>query len=88
MEEKKSENKPLLQPYEKSSQRLSIHEIILNNIVGGMAWSFGATIGVSLIIYFLTMLASNVDLVPIVGSFISKIIDFILAHNPNVGGAK
>ena len=71
-----------LQPYEKSS-KLSRKEIILNNFFGGIAWALGATVGLSFIFTLLGILAKNVNLVPFVGSFVSQIINFVLANNPN-----
>ncbi len=72
------------QPYEKSSLRLSKKEIIFNNILGGISWAFGATIGLGLIFTLLGIIGKNVNLVPYVGSFVSKIIDFVLATNPHL----
>lgn len=76
-------DKKKLQPYEKSS-KLSMKEIMFNNFIGGAAWALGATIGLSLIIAILTILAKNINFVPIVGSFVSHVINFILATNPNL----
>lgn len=73
-----------LQPYENSS-KLSLWEIITNNFIGGISWALGATIGLSLIFWFLTILAKNVNLVPVVGTFVSQVINFVLSHNPNLG---
>lgn len=72
-----------LQPYENAS-KLSKKEIILNNFFGGIAWALGATVGLSLIFTLLGILAKNVNLVPIIGSFVSQVIDFVLANNPNL----
>lgn len=82
---KKTESHPFhpTQPYENAS-RLPFKEIIFNNFVGGMFWALGATIGLSIIFTALTLIAKHVNLVPVVGSFVSDIINFIFAHNPNV----
>lgn len=71
------------QPYENAT-KLSMKRIIVNNFFGGIAWALGATVGLSFIIAMLTLLAKNVNLVPIVGDFVSDIINFILANNPNL----
>ena len=63
---------------------MSKQQIIVNNFIGGLAWALGATIGLSVIIALLTVLAKNVNLVPIVGNFVSEVINFILATNPNL----
>jgi len=73
---------PEPQPYEKAT-KLSMKEILINNFLGGIAWALGATIGLSFIFTLLGILAKNVNLVPIVGTFVSNIINFILANNPN-----
>jgi hypothetical protein len=72
-----------LQNYENAS-KLSKKEIILNNFFGGMAWALGATVGLSLIFTLLALIAKNVNLVPFVGSFVSQVINFVLANNPNL----
>jgi hypothetical protein len=72
-----------LQPYEKSS-KLSLWEIIFNNFTGGFFWALGATVGLSIFFTLLTLLAKNVNLVPVVGTFVSNVINFILATNPHL----
>ena len=83
--EKKKEATPL-QPFDRVSLHLKIREIVVNNFIGGLSWAFGATIGLSLIIAILTLIVQNVNfnLIPVVGTFISKVIDFVLATNPNL----
>jgi hypothetical protein len=56
-------------------------QMMLNNFLGGIAWALGATVGLSLIIGVLTLIAKQVDLIPIVGSFVSEIIDYVLNYN-------
>ncbi|MBA3723483.1 MAG: hypothetical protein H0W89_01135 [Candidatus Levybacteria bacterium] len=73
------------QPYERSSFKLHWYEIIGNNLLGGFFWGIGATVGLALFFSVLTLIAQNINLVPIFGSFVSDIIDFILATNPRVG---
>jgi hypothetical protein len=72
-----------IQPYERSS-KLKFHEIVLNNFIGGISWGLGATVGLSIFFTLLTLIAKNVNLVPVVGSFVSDVINFILATNPNL----
>jgi hypothetical protein len=71
------------QPYERSS-KLKTHEIIINNFLGGISWGLGATVGLALFFAILGLIAKNIDLVPVVGSFVSKVINFILATNPHL----
>jgi hypothetical protein len=72
-----------LQPYENAS-KLSKKEIVINNFFGGIAWALGATIGLSFIFTLLGILAKHINLVPFVGSFVSQVINFVLANNPNL----
>lgn len=52
-------------------------QMLLNNLLGGIAWGIGATIGASLFISLLGLILSKLDFVPIVGTFIVKILEFI-----------
>lgn len=56
-------------------------EIFFNNIIGGIGWGIGATIGLSLLLAFLGLIAHYVNLVPVVGNFVSEIINYILTKN-------
>ena len=58
--------------------------IFLNNFLGGLAWGLGATIGLSLIVFVLGLLAKYVDLVPLVGDFVARVIEFILQNEPQL----
>lgn len=59
-------------------------EIFINNFIGGIAWGLGATFGVSILIAILGFIASQANLVPIVGSFVSDVINFVLQNNTNL----
>jgi len=72
-----------LQPYENAS-KLSKKEIIINNFLGGIFWALGATIGLALIFTILAFIAKNINFVPVIGSFVSQIINFVMANNPNL----
>lgn len=56
-------------------------KIFINNFLGGISWSLGATIGFSIIIAIIGIIAHYIDFIPIVGSFISNILDFVLKNN-------
>jgi hypothetical protein len=71
------------QPYEKAGT-LTKKEIMLNNFIGGLSWALGATVGISLIFTILTMIARYIDFIPIFGTFISDLLDFILTHNKKI----
>jgi len=55
-------------------------QIITNNFLGGLAWGIGVTFGLGLFIAFLLFIARNIDLVPIVGNFVSNVINYILQN--------
>jgi len=62
----------------------SRREIFVNNLVGGIAWGIGATLGLALLIALLGVVGHYVNFVPIIGNFISQIINFILQKNPHL----
>lgn len=68
--------------YEKVKGRR--REIFFNNLLGGIAWGVGATIGLALFLALLGLLGKYIDFVPFVGNFVSQIIDFVLNKNPNL----
>ena len=58
--------------------------IFLNNFLGGLAWGLGVTVGLSVIFVVLAVLGRYVDLVPVVGDFVAKVINFILQNEPHL----
>lgn len=72
------------QRYEIASHPLSMKKIILNNFIGGISWAIGATVGLALFFAIISIAAKNINFVPIVGSFASDVLNFILATNPNL----
>lgn len=59
-------------------------EIIINNFIGGVAWGLGATVGLSIVIAILGIILSKINLIPIVGEFVSQITTFVLQNNPHL----
>ncbi len=59
-------------------------EIMVNNFLGGIFWGLGATIGASVIIAVLGIVLSKVNLIPVVGTFVSQVTDFVLQNNPHL----
>ncbi|MDO8551128.1 MAG: DUF5665 domain-containing protein [bacterium] len=49
-------------------------KMILDNFLGGVAWGLGSLIGVTVVIAILGYFVSQINLVPILGSWISQII--------------
>ena len=74
------------QPYEKVNTHMKVPDIIYNNFIGGVSWALGATIGLALIISILSIIAQHVNfnLIPVVGTFISDVINYVLTNNPNL----
>ena len=68
-----------MQKYEEV--KCSRKEIIINNFLGGIAWGLGATIGVSLVLAILGFIASKANFIPVIGIFVSNILDFVLKTN-------
>ncbi len=58
--------------------------IFFDNFIGGIAWALGATVGLALIVTLLTIIAKNVNIIPVVGNFVAGVIEFILTKNPNL----
>lgn len=56
-------------------------QIIFNNFLGGLAWGIGVTFGLGLFIAFVVFIARNIDFVPLVGDFVSNIINYILQNS-------
>ncbi|MBI2621589.1 MAG: hypothetical protein HYW63_02980 [Candidatus Levybacteria bacterium] len=71
-------------------KHLNIHknkrQIFTNNFLGGVAWGLGVTVGLSVFIAILGFIASNIDFVPIVGDFVSRVINYILSNRLQIPG--
>jgi hypothetical protein len=61
-------------------------QIFVNNFLGGIAWALGATFGLALIIAVLSPILKNINLIPFVGNFVAKVIQFVIQNNPNLLG--
>lgn len=57
-----------------------IKDIVINNFFGGIAWALGATVGFSIVIVILSFFLKNVNLIPFVGDFISKVTEQVLKN--------
>ena len=65
-------------PEEKYNQiHRSRKEMLFNNFLGGIAWSLGTIIGATIIVGILGFILTKIDIIPIIGSFISQIIEVI-----------
>ncbi|RJQ25386.1 hypothetical protein C4577_05780 [Candidatus Parcubacteria bacterium] len=71
-----------MEKYEKV--KTSLKQMLINNFLGGIAWGLGVTIGLSIVLSILGIILKNVNLIPVVGQFVSQIVDFVLQNNPNL----
>ncbi len=58
--------------------------IFFDNLIGGVAWAMGATIGLAIILAILGFVVKNINLVPIVGNFVSDVMKEVLQKNPQL----
>ena len=60
--------------------------IFTNNFIGGIAWGLGITVGLSVFLGILAFIGSRIDLVPVVGDFAAKVINYIVITGEQVPG--
>jgi len=70
------------QPYENVHH--SRKAIFINNFIGGIAWSFGATLGFSILITLLGFLAGKINIIPFFGTFVADIFDFVVKNSSQI----
>jgi len=61
-----------------------LRRIFINNFIGGVAWGLGATVGAAILLAILGFVFSQINLVPVVGSFVSQIVEFVVQNNSNL----
>ena len=49
-------------------------QIIFNNFLGGLFWSFGAFIGIILVVTLIGIIASKIHFVPIIGNWLGDVL--------------
>lgn len=52
----------------------SRREIMVNNFIGGLSWSIGAFIGITLLSVAVGLIISKINLVPVIGQWLSQIL--------------
>ncbi len=67
------------QPHEKIY--LSRKQIFINNLIGGIGWAIGSTIGISVIVALLTFMFSHINLVPVIGNWVADISKVVQEKN-------
>lgn len=71
-----------LEPHERVYR--SKKTIFVDNLIGGIAWGLGATLGIALIFASLSFILKNIDIVPYVGSFVADVIKEVVQKNPQL----
>jgi hypothetical protein len=59
-------------------------EIFFNNFLGGIAWGLGATVGVSIFFAIFAFILNKINLIPVIGGFVSDIARYVLQNNPHL----
>lgn len=59
-------------------------KMIVDNFIGGIAWSLGVFIGSTIVVAILVFALSKVNLVPVFGGFITDITENVLQSNPEL----
>jgi hypothetical protein len=57
-------------------------EIFFNNVIGGVAWGIGATVGAAIILTAAGILLSKVNTIPLVGNYVENVLLYI-SENQN-----
>lgn len=70
------------QPFDKV--HYSLQEILLHNFLGGIAWGLGVTVGLALVFTIFGFLFSQINLIPIVGEFLTDIVSYVMKNNPQL----
>lgn len=64
--------------------KASRKQIIVNNFLGGISWALGATVGLAILVLIIGVIVKHVNVVPVVGSFVSDVIHEVLQKNPQL----
>ena len=52
-------------------------ELFFNNLLGGIAWGLGATVGAAIILAVVGMILSKVNTVPVIGSYVENVLQYV-----------
>lgn len=55
--------------------------MLINNFIGGIAWSIGVWIGTTVVIAFAVFVISKINLIPIVGNFVAEVTKYVERTN-------
>jgi len=71
-----------MEPHEKATNP-NKKQIMLNNFLGGIAWSIGTLVGLAIIFVVVGFFLKRVDIVPILGDFLSDIMKSSIQQTQN-----
>ncbi len=57
--------------------KASIGKMVFANFLSGMAWGLGTVIGATFVLAFLLFILSQLDTVPLIGDYISDILNYV-----------
>lgn len=60
-------------------------KMLLDNFLGGIAWSFGVTIGGAVTITIIAIVLSNINYIPYIGDFVISITKYVSEHQSPFG---
>jgi len=72
----------MVQPVNNVEQ--SLGKILFRNLLGGIAWGIGVTIGATILLALAGYFISQANYVPIIGGFVADIVEFVEENNPSV----
>lgn len=70
-----------MEPQEKVYR--SRKKMFIDNFIGGIAWSIGATVGLTIIVFVLSF-SAEILFIPMVGDFVAEVTKFVLQKNPQL----
>lgn len=67
-----------MDPYKKVT--MTRREIIINNLIGGIFWGLGSTIGVAIVLTLVGFILHFLNIIPFIGNFVTKISQYVAQH--------
>lgn len=52
-------------------------EIFFNNLIGGVAWGLGATVGAAIILALAGVILSKINTIPVVGEYVEHVLQYM-----------
>lgn len=68
-----------MQPHEGVER--SRKQIMINNFIGGITWAIGVFVGSTIVVAILVFVFSKVNLIPVVGNFVTQVTKNVLQNN-------